>query len=245
MALPTTFFSAFLCFIASSVLAAETAPYVKVPICKNGMAFEIPARPGLRVNGKYLSTNELDRENPNRIIWQRGDPVLYAERLGILRNAGYVKNLPSILDVILERPVPYDIRKLTIGARFQGTAEDWIGQTKPSDIDGFLEAPGHSTSGRKEYVALNLRAFGNPIKIGCQKGLPVYSKDENTHSCNILFLAPGSTMVRFRFHTGQDLPGHWPSVDQASEAWAQPLQVMEDALNKMIVANGEEGWTCS
>lgn len=225
---------------------AETSSYVDVPICKNGMAYSIPARPGLRVNSKYISTDERDRPNKYRMVWKPKDQTIFADRLTFNESPGYVKNLPPILDVILDRSVPYAISQLRIGALFQGTPEDWIGETKPSDIEGLLETPGHGVSGREKYVTRNLTVFGSPVHIWCSPaGLPVYSKDENSRSCIIHMLAPGPTMMSVRIHTGYDLPGHWPSFDEASTAWAEPLKFVEQAMNEIMVTSEEGAWECN
>ena len=148
-------------------------------------------------------------------------------------------NDPPILDAMLGRKSDFALQQLTLGWMHKERTQNWVTGRPTYKV---------TPSGTILFTTKNLKLFGQPLFFNCHRGLPVYSKDANTHSCGANGFGPGSTSIRINFETGTDLEGHWPmSVEdwatQNWSRWAGPLQDVEDAIRK-ITATEKNNNSC-
>ena len=225
-------------------VADDLSSYDTVMICKGDTLFAVPAHPGLFVEEQYVSTREEDRDNPRRLFWEKGDPLLRVTGFTINALARFEEKAPPILDLLLGRASEYRIAQLRIGAFYEGDLDDWTEESRPSDLPDLRELPGHNGDQMDSYLRQTPTLFEFPLKFRCRKGLPIYSEDSETYHCGAFGILPDGTRFITSYNTGRDLPGHWPNVDQPTSDWEAPIAELQEALGNIIVAHGPENRVC-
>lgn len=150
-----------------------------------------------------------------------------------------------ILDAILEEPIRYHIRDLSLyPLRSDRNARD-LGRTRPSRFEGFEKLPGHGVSDRVRLVSTTSQISGEPLTLHCTPtGLPAYSEDPNARAVFVTATGPDGSGIRFSVFTGNDLEGYWPDPLQSPSNWVAPLRAVERAVSEMIVSQEAYGVNC-
>lgn len=210
----------------------DSAPLTHMLICRRGQLYRVPISTDLRVAGLRDGYSLCAVENNCTMNKQ----PIYSSGFGyrIWNNGGREKR--PILEVILGRESPYKVSALAIGNTYG----------KFEEIEGPMSRVRKSGGRRSGITAVPERArlFGNRFKVDCTFGPPVYSKDPNSYVCTLYGGAVPDLRVMVDFHTGSDLPGHWPMPPEGWDnwdfsSWAAPLAEVETAIHSMRITSGD------
>ncbi len=228
---------------------AEEIPstYETIHICKQNTAIELPVIPNLRVGQyKVLSSDDADNSGPDDITWKPGDVPISVRRFAVRQSWIGDRRTAPVMETFLGRPVPYIISDLKVGAYNDALYRQWEHNTRNSDLAEIINTSGiASVENLRRYFSKNLTLFGRKVFFRCTAGLPVHSDDEERHSCRLFGFMPDGTSIAVSFWTASDSEGHWPHLDQADSLWQEPLNFLEETINKIWITEGEGAWPCN
>lgn len=215
------------CLVGGQIVAQEP---VRIPICKDGVLYELPQYRNLYSRGIRIKVIADKTTDLSSTSWRVGLPPLnltgfYYNGLGGSERF----RTPPVLELLLGRKTDLRVSQLSVGAR----VADLQWSTIPTELKGrsdlSIPEPGEKT----QYFPLNLSMFDQIVSVICRRGLPVYSKDAESHSCSLRGHLEDTTAVSVHFATGADLEGHWPPVSKADELWPAAISVLEEALSNL------------
>ncbi|MEM9843330.1 MAG: hypothetical protein AAF965_00885 [Pseudomonadota bacterium] len=238
--------------LGSATLATEDVLETKViQICHHGRFFEIPADPVPFIDGKYVVTNERDK-NERVTFWHSGMPPLVTNRVDI-RNANNGREYRGrkqrpIFDEILGEASKYHVWSLRLSAP---TYDDFwnlnLQDVQDSVFDGFWRLSRHHTKNPANagFMLKDYEMNGYPVLVSCSgEGLPAWSKDRSSQTCSVRSVGPTGILSVVRVATGTDLEGPWPRLADDREAWIDALKVLERAFNRISEVDRNQGALC-
>jgi hypothetical protein len=210
-----------------------------IPVCRDGHPLLLPLIPHLRIAGEKITRNEANRGSDADIVWQGEDPPVQLKAFSFSQRQSDRNRVP-LFDALWGYEKPYAIQELKLGTFSKSRIENW---PEPQPTYHM------SVSGTLRFVPPDLKLFGHPLTMTCFHGLPLYSNDDETRSCQASGLGPEGMVIRFDFNTGSDLAGHWPVTknDWVSQNWtgmSKSLAEIERLVEFMRVS-GNEKFKCN
>lgn len=215
------------CLVGGQIVAQEP---VRIPICKDGVLYELPQYGQLYSRGIRIEVIADKTTDLSPTSWRVGLPPLNLPNFTYNGFGGVESSrTPPVLELLLGRKTDLRVSQLSVNARV--TNLQW--STLPTELKGRSDLTIPQRDEKTQYFPLNLSMFDQVVSVRCRHGLPVYSKDADSHSCYLSGHLEDTTAVSVSFATGADLEGHWPPVSKADELWPAAISVLEEALSNL------------
>lgn len=211
-----------------------------IPVCIGNSFYELPYQPGLRGGGRALKIGDGEAQPSSTsppIFWRVGQPPLALQKFSYYLAIGSEPRGP-ILDFLLKHDSIFKISELSVYPKRRRVPfqKHYPHHTPAELLGGSVLEISYSSSANKsnEYSALDFNMFGTPIIVRCSAGLPVYSRDPSSLSCNLSGSLPDASGVYISFNVGADLDGQWHVLDYSYSGWKAAIYDVEQAIRNLI-----------